>query len=95
MSELTTADKIAMYVGGGLVVLGTVGIGLVEMIAGSPHPVSGEGQIVHEALVPLEIRSYIILVGLLIWGLYAIYKVVAIKPSAGATQREMRTGQTE
>jgi hypothetical protein len=95
MSELTTADRIAMYIGGGLVVLGTVGIGLVEMIAGSPHPVSGEGQIVHEALVPLEIRSYIILLGLLIWGLYAVYKVVAIKPRSGATQREMRTGQTE
>ncbi|WP_276260357.1 hypothetical protein [Haloglomus litoreum] len=80
MSELDTADKVAAYGGGGLVVLGTVVIGLLEVIAGSPHPVDGEGQIVHEALVPLEVRSYIILLGLLIWMLYAVYKVAASPP---------------
>jgi hypothetical protein len=95
MSELTTADKVAMYVGGGLVVLGTVVIGLVEMVAGSPHPVSGEGQIVHEALVPLEIRSYIILLGLLVWGVYAVYKVVSGGRATGAGQPSIGTQQTE
>lgn len=30
------------------------------------HPVGDDGQVVHEALVPLHIRSSIILVGLLI-----------------------------
>ncbi|MEF8841357.1 MAG: hypothetical protein V5A62_06980 [Haloarculaceae archaeon] len=83
MSTLTTADRIALYGGGGLVLLGTVVIGLLEMLLGSPHPVSGEGQIVHEALVPLEIRSYVILLGLLIWGGYAIYRVaVPSQPAA-------------
>lgn len=81
MRELTTPDKIAAYVGGGLVVLGVVVIGLIEMIAGSTHPVTEEGQIVHEALVPVEIRSAIILLGLLIWAVYAIYKVVATSPA--------------
>lgn len=81
MNEFTTPDTIAAYVGGGLVVLGVVVIGLIEIIAGSPHPVSDEGQIVHEALVPLEIRSAIILLGLLIWAGYAIYKVVATTPA--------------
>jgi hypothetical protein len=85
MSELTTADTIAAYVGGGLVLLGTVVIGLVEIFAGSPHPVSGDGQIVHEALIPLGIRSYITLAGLLIWGLYAIYKVAAGPAASGTT----------
>lgn len=84
MSQLTTADKVAAYVGGGLVLLGTVVIGFVEILAGSPHPVSGDGQIVHEALIPLELRSYIILVGLLVWGLYAIYRVAA-GPAASET----------
>jgi hypothetical protein len=83
MSELDTADKIAAYVGGGLIVLGTLGIGLLEMIAGSPHPVDGEGQIVHEALIPLEIRSYIIILGLLVWMLYAVYTVAATTPDTG------------
>ncbi|WP_436925824.1 hypothetical protein [Halosimplex amylolyticum] len=81
MSEFTTADKVAAYVGGGLVVLGVVVIGILEMIAGSPHPVSSEGQIVHEALVPLEVRSYIIVLGLLVWAVYAVYKVVATTPA--------------
>ncbi len=85
MSDLTTADKIAAYVGGGLVVLGTFVIGLIEMLLGSTHPVSGEGQIVHEALVPLGLRSSIILLGLLIWGLYAIYKVVGTQPATADT----------
>jgi cytochrome b561 len=82
MAPLTTADRIAMYVGGGLVLIGVVLIGLIEMVAGTTHPVSGEGQIVHEALVALHLRSYIILAGLLIMGLYAVYRVVATKPAS-------------
>ena len=80
MTEFNTLDKVAMYGGGGLIVLGVVVIGLLEIIAGSPHPVSGEGQIVHEALVPLAVRSYIIILGLVIWAVYAIYKVLATTP---------------
>jgi membrane-bound ClpP family serine protease len=85
MHTMTTADKIAMYGGGGLVLLGTFAIGLLEMLLGSGHPVDGEGQIVHEALVPLEIRSYIIILGLAIWGLYAVYKLVATTPQRAKT----------
>ena len=95
MSDLTIADKIAMYVGGGLVLLGTVGIGILEMALGSPHPVSGEGQIVHDALVPLEIRSYIILLGFLIWTVYAIYKVAVGGRIPGTAQPDVRAGQVE
>lgn len=51
------------------------------MIAGSPHPVDSEGQIVHEALVALQVRSYIVLLGLLIWTLYAIYKALLTTPA--------------
>lgn len=85
MSEFTTADKIAAYLGGGLVVFGVVGIGLLEIVAGSPHPVSSEGQIEHGALIPLEIRSYIIVLGLVIWAGYAVYKVVGTSPDPGPT----------
>jgi len=80
MNKPTTIDRIAMYLGGGLVLFGVVGIGMLEMIAGAPHPVSGEGQIEHNALVPLEIRSYLILAGLLIWGLVAIARVFTTEP---------------
>jgi hypothetical protein len=83
MAQLNTAERIALYVGGGLVLTGVAGIGIIEMIGGAPHPVSGEGQIQHEALVPIEIRSYIIMLGLLVWGLYAVYRVVAKPPDSG------------
>lgn len=76
MTQLTTVDKIGMYVGGGLVVFGVIVIGVIEMLAGTPHPVSGEGQIVHDALVPIEIRSSIIILGMLVWGLTAIYNAL-------------------
>jgi hypothetical protein len=85
MTELTTLDKIALYVGGGLVVLGVPVIGLLEMALGAGHPVDAEGAIVHEALVPIDIRGGIILVGFLIWGLYAVAKVLVGRPSAGPT----------
>ena len=85
MTQLSTADKFGMYVGGGLIILGVVVIGLLEMFLGSPHPVSGEGQIVHEALVPIAIRSYIILAGLAVWALTAVYKLL---PGDGMTQTQ-------
>ena len=86
MTEFDTADMVAAYLGGGLVVLGVVGIGLLEIAAGSPHPVSGEGQIVHEALVPLGIRSSLIILGLLVWAAYAVYKVATTTPATGSAR---------
>lgn len=92
MSELTTADKIAMYVGGGLVVLGVVVMGLLDMFLGAGHPVDEEGQIMHDALVPIDVRAYVILLGLVIWGVYAVYKVVSSSPvTETASAAEPRT----
>ena len=75
MSQPTTADAIAMYLGGGLLLLGVFGIGLLEMLFGAKHPVSGDGQIAHDALVGLELRSSIMIAGLVVLGLVALYKV--------------------
>jgi hypothetical protein len=91
MSTPTTADRIAMYVGGGLLLFGAMVIGVIETLFGSPHAVTGEGQIVHEALVPLEVRSFIILAGLLVWLLYAVYKISSAGPPAGTAERAPET----
>jgi len=80
MARLTTADKVGMYVGGGLLLLGVFGIGLVEMLFGATHPVDSDGQIVHDALVDPEIRSYVMLAGLLVMGLVALYRVAVGPP---------------
>lgn len=96
MTDDTLPTKIAQYVGGGLVILGVVVVGLVEMVAGASHPVTEDGQIVHEALVPIEIRSYIILAGILIWGLYAVYRIAAVPPMTAADRhRGVEAGQPE
>lgn len=84
MRRPTNTVKLAMYAGGALVLVGVVGIGILEMIAGSPHPVSAEGRIVHEALVPLRLRSYVILLGLLVWGAAAVAGVLGGDDSGGA-----------
>jgi hypothetical protein len=83
MSDLNVVDKFALYAGGALVVFGIVGVGLLEMIAGAPHPVTGEGQIVHEALVPIAIRSYVILVGFLLWGGLAVWRFATSSAVSG------------
>lgn len=85
MNDLTTADKIGMYVGGGLVVLGVVVIGLLDMLLGAGHPVNSDGAIEHAAVVPIDIRAGIILLGLVIWGLVAVYKFAAESAPPGPT----------
>ncbi len=91
MSTPTTADKIAMYVGGGLILFGAVVVGVVETLFGSPHAVTGEGQIVHETLVPLEVRSFIILAGLLVWLLYTVYRISGTEPSSETVEPDFET----
>lgn len=95
MSDLSTADKVAMYVGGGLVVLGVVVIGLFDMLLGAGHPVNSEGAIEHAALVPIDIRAGIILLGLMVWGLVAVYKFVAGSAPSGATTGQAPSGMDD
>jgi len=79
MSELTTIEKVGLYGGAALLLLGTVGMGLIEILLGAPHPVSGEGQVVHETLFSLSLRSYTILLGLLLMAAYGVSNL-ATKP---------------
>ena len=79
MSELTTMERVGLYGGGVLILIGTVGMGLLEIVAGAPHPVTGEGQVVHETLISLSVRSYTILLGLLLLAAYGISNL-ATKP---------------
>jgi hypothetical protein len=80
MSELTTMERIGLYGGGILLMIGTVGIGLLEIALGAPHPVTGEGQVVHETLISLSVRSYIILLGLLLMAAYGVTNLLTKPP---------------
>lgn len=76
--DLTLADRIAMILGGGLMLLGTAGLGLIEVLAGPPFaPVTGDGAIASGAVFGPDLRAYLVVIGMLILGLYAIYRVIA------------------
>lgn len=84
--QITTADRIAMLLGGGLVLLGTAVLGLVNTLAGAPTmPVVEEEMIVAEPLVSPDLRASLIALGLLVWLVVAIYKVTQA-PSVEVTE---------
>lgn len=85
MSDLSAVDRVAMYVGGGLIVAGVVGVGLLELAVGATAPVTPEGQAVAEALVPATVRAGIVVLGLLVWGLCAVAKAVGSPRGVGDT----------
>jgi hypothetical protein len=80
MSELTTMERVGLYGGAVFLLLGTVGMGLLEIALGAPHPVSGEGQVVHETLFSLSIRSYTILLGLILLAAYGVSSLATQPP---------------
>lgn len=108
-THLDTADRIAMYGGGGLVFVGIVVLGTVNVLAGAETPLyvyelvqGGEtttGTVIAPALAPEgativasplvgpTIRAYVVALGLVIFGLYGVYR-----PFAGRAE-EPRAGR--
>lgn len=100
-SDLDAMDRIAMFLGGGLIVLAIPVMGLVVTLAGSKSPmyiyemtqdgrtVSGhalsaggvpEGAtIVSSPIIDPNVRAYIVALGLLIFGVYGVYRLLAPK----------------
>jgi hypothetical protein len=84
MSEPTTTDKLAMVVGGSFVLLGTVVLGTLDALIGNPSPIpvtNEAGQVVAATTVPVEVRAYLIALGLLVWFAAAVYKVATPRPA--------------
>ncbi|WP_181685714.1 hypothetical protein [Halorhabdus salina] len=77
-TEETLADQIAMGLGGGLMILGVVITGIIEVFSGSPYsPTSTleDGTIVVAEGVTIDpyIRAVLITIGAAILMLFAIY----------------------
>lgn len=107
-TNIDLADRIAMYLGGGLVMLGIVVLGIVNLVAGYESPmyayeVTQNGQattghalspalapegatIVHSPLVDPNLRAYIVALGLIVFGLYAAYRLF-VHDGAPLTER--------
>jgi hypothetical protein len=75
-----TIQKAAMALGGGLMALGIVGLGIVEMLAGKPYgaaPLTNEaGAVVATPAVDPVLRIGLVLAGLAVLGLYGVYAAV-------------------
>jgi hypothetical protein len=103
-TELDAADRIAMYVGGGLLLLAIPVAGLATTLAGSTtalyvyETADGSGQVLAPALAPEgaeivsaplvdpNLRATLALLGLLVWGVYAAYRLLTAA-GGGATSR--------
>lgn len=73
-------DKAAMALSAGLLLLGTVGMGTLEILAGEPYspvPITSEaGDIVATPLISPTVRTGVVLAGIAVLGLYAAYTIV-------------------
>lgn len=76
-SKINVIDKAAMTVGGGLILLGVVVLGFVELLYGQTYgaaPIANEaGEIVATPMVDPALRTGLVVAGLallLLWGLY-------------------------
>lgn len=73
-------QKAAMALGGGLMTLGIVGLGIVEILAGKPYgaaPLTNEaGAVVATPAVDPVLRTGLVLAGLAVLGLYGAYTAV-------------------
>ena len=106
---LDLADKITMYVGGGLMLLAIPVMGILNLLAGAESPLyvyelttagettTGEAlapalapegaAIVHSPLFDPTLRAYIIALGLLVFGLYFVYRLFVYSPREETTQQ--------
>jgi len=86
MQQPDIIDKVAMAFSAALMLIGIVGLGIVELLAGQPYgaaPVTNEaGEIVATPAIDPTLRTGLVLLGLLVlfgWGVYR-----AATPDAGA-----------
>lgn len=74
-----TIDKLAMYLSGGLLLLGIVVAGLIEVLAGKPYnPVTQTneaGEVIASPAIDPNVRTALVLAALLVLFGYAVYKL--------------------
>jgi hypothetical protein len=77
MNDFNTIDRLAVALSGGLMLLGIVVLGIVEILAGKPYgaaPLTNDaGEVVANPAVDPTIRTGLVILGLvvlLLWGLY-------------------------
>ena len=88
-----TIQKAAMALGGGLLTLGIVGLGIVELLAGKPYgpaPLTNEaGDILATPAVDPVLRTGLVIAGLAVLLLWGIYRMAAPGREPATERREV------
>ena len=77
--EPTTIDRAVTALSGGLILLGIVGLGVVEILAGPPYgaaPMTNEaGEIIATPMVDPTLRTGLVIAGLAVLAVYGLYQL--------------------
>ncbi|WP_436909338.1 hypothetical protein [Halosimplex marinum] len=88
---ITTVDRAAMALGAGLILLGVVGLGIVEILAGPPYgaaPVTNDaGEVVATPMVDANLRVLLVVAGLVVLLAWQLYRMAAVPGGADTAQR--------
>jgi hypothetical protein len=90
----TVIDKAAMALSGGLMLLGVVVLGIVEILAGKPYnaaPLTNDaGEVIATPMIDPTLRTGLVLAGLLVLALYGGYRLIApMQNETAATQQKI------
>ena len=94
-THFDTLDRIALVVSGGLMLLGIVVLGLVEVVAGKPYgasPITNDaGNVVATPAIDPTIRTGLVILGLVVLMLWGLYRMVTVVPSEESTTSDAHT----
>ncbi|OYR58677.1 hypothetical protein [Halorubrum halodurans] len=84
MNHPDIIDRAAMALSAGLMLVGIVVLGTIEILAGKPYspvPITNDaGEVVATPLVDPTLRTAFVLAGIGVLGLYAAYRIVTPMP---------------
>jgi hypothetical protein len=90
MQPQDTIDRLALGLGGALMLIGVVVLGIVEILAGQPYgaaPVTNDaGEIVATPAVDPALRTGLVVAGLVVLFLWGLYKM-ALTDEVGTDER--------
>ncbi|MFB6105135.1 MAG: hypothetical protein ABEJ57_08695 [Halobacteriaceae archaeon] len=93
-TNFNTIDRLVLATSGALMLIGIVGLGLIEVLDGPPYAPAvpnQAGDVVYGTFGP-DIRTGIVMAGIILLGLYGIYKLAT--PYVGPTEEQTAEAQT-
>ena len=86
-NDVDLADRLAMALSGGLLLLGVVVTGLIETLDGAPRgaaPVTNDaGEVIAQPTIDPNIRTALVVAALLVLLMYAIYRLAVPHVGSG------------